>query len=90
MAISSAPTLLVNQDSAPDFYRPFIVQGKDGLQFSNEIRDLIMFEYHDARNPNEFPNVDLIVARDLLSFLAPEEQEVLMELADIITDILLL
>lgn len=78
LAISGAPNLLFNHDEVPEFYDPYLQEGKEGLQFTGDIKDLIMFEYHDVRNPGDFPKVDLIIARDVLSFLAPEEQEKLI------------
>ncbi len=78
MAISAAPNLVFRHDEIPEYFDPFVQEGKEGLQCTTEIKDLIMFEYHDARNSADFPNVDLIVARDVLSFMKPDEQEILI------------
>ncbi|MCK5196959.1 MAG: chemotaxis protein CheR, partial [Spirochaetales bacterium] len=34
----------------------------------------VLFEYHDITHPNTFPEVDIIIARDVLSFLGYSEQ----------------
>ncbi|HOV62276.1 MAG TPA: chemotaxis protein CheW [Spirochaetia bacterium] len=79
LAISMAPNLLFQRHDIPDFYSPYTVEGKNGLQFSQEIKDSILFEYHDVLNPNPFPEVDLILARDILSFLPVINQQLLLK-----------
>lgn len=79
LAISMAPNLLFQRHDIADFYAPYTVEGKNGLQFSQEVKDSILFEYHDVLNPNPFPEVDLILARDLLSFLSLANQQRLLK-----------
>ena len=38
-----------------------------------------MFEYHDCSNTNALPPVDIVLARDVLSFLAPDVQKKLAD-----------
>ncbi|MBN2049977.1 MAG: chemotaxis protein CheW [Spirochaetales bacterium] len=79
LAISGAPNLIFQPEDVPSYCDAYIIEGKEGQQFAPEIKDLIMFEYHDVRNSVEFPAVDLIVARDVLSFLTAVEQEKLIK-----------
>jgi purine-binding chemotaxis protein CheW len=72
--ISNAPNMTFEIDDVPEDFREFLVKGKSGYSFSQVIRDMVMFEYHDVLNANPMPDVDLVVCRDLLSFLAPTEQ----------------
>lgn len=74
LRISTAPNLVFHNDEVPPFYEPYLVEAKNGVAFSSEIKDAILFEYHDVRNANAVPNVDIIVARDLVSFLTPKQQ----------------
>ncbi len=83
LSVSSAPNLVFQAESVPESFEGYIVPGKNGYSFSQEIRDLIVFEFHDVRHHNTIPEVDLIVARDVLSFLEPAEQEsVLSQFSD--------
>ena len=51
--------------------------------FSPEIKDIVMFEYHDVTNTNTVPNADLIFCRDVLSFLPEDVQDsVLLDFED--------
>jgi purine-binding chemotaxis protein CheW len=59
----------------PEFLRGFMVRGKNGYSFSQEIKDSILFEYHDILNGNQIPDVDIILARDFLSFVSLQSQE---------------
>ena len=40
---------------------------------------MILFEYHDCTHQNTVPDADIILARDILSFLKPEKQTALLE-----------
>jgi purine-binding chemotaxis protein CheW len=75
LAISSAPNMVFDLDDVPEFMRGFMVRGKNGYSFSQEIKDSILFEYHDVLNGNQIPEVDIIIARDLLSFVSVQDQE---------------
>ncbi len=77
--VSSAPGLYFQKSEVPESMRRYLVEGKSGYQFNSEIKDSILFEYHDVLNQNPFPEVDVILARDVLSFLQPEDQERLLE-----------
>ena len=73
--ISNAPLLSVPADVAKDWYAPYISKKANGEAiFTQEIRDSIMFEYHDCANNNTLPPIDIIFARDVLSF-QPEKAQ---------------
>jgi len=74
MAISQAPSMVFQLDEVPEYCRSFMVRGSSGYSFNQEIKDAILFEYHDIANDNALPDLDIILARDLLSFLSLEDQ----------------
>jgi purine-binding chemotaxis protein CheW len=74
LSISSAPNLVFDMEELPDYCREFTIKGKNGYSFSQDLKDSIMFEYHDVLNANPFPELDIVLARDLLSFLSPADQ----------------
>ncbi len=74
MSISNAPNLIVDKQNLPEYMDGHVIPVNDKFQFSQELKDIILFEYHDITHPNTFPEVDIIVARDILSFLAYSDQ----------------
>jgi len=74
MAVSQAPNMTYELEEVPDYCRPFVVRGKTGYSFNQLIKDSIVFEYHDITNDNTLPEVDMILVRDVLSFLPEQEQ----------------
>ncbi|MFW5768463.1 MAG: CheR family methyltransferase [Spirochaetota bacterium] len=79
LSISSAPGIVFSDEEVPKMLKPFLTEGKNGFQFSGEIKDAILFEYHNVVHENPFPPVDLIFARDLLSFLEVKDQEKILD-----------
>jgi purine-binding chemotaxis protein CheW len=78
MSISTAPNMIFDLDEVPEYARGFMVRGRNGYSFNQVIKDSITFEYHDVLNDNLLPEVDIILARDLLSFMSAQEQEKLL------------
>ena len=74
LEISTAPALVFQKARTPACYDNYLVETGNGLQFSTEIKEMILFEYHDIVNDNHVPPMDLVVARDLLSFFSSENQ----------------
>ncbi|MDR1419940.1 MAG: chemotaxis protein CheW [Treponema sp.] len=74
MAISQAPNMIFDLEEMPEYCRAFMVKGKNGYSFDQEIKDAVVFEYHDILNDNPLPELDMIVARDILSYLTPQDQ----------------
>jgi purine-binding chemotaxis protein CheW len=74
MAISQAPNMVFNLDEVPEYCRAFMVSGKNGYSFNQAIKDSIIFEYHDILHENAIPDLDIILIRDVLSFLSANDQ----------------
>ncbi|MBB6479150.1 chemotaxis protein CheW [Spirochaeta isovalerica] len=74
ISVASAPGLLFQKNSVPDFYQEFMVESNSGLQFQNSMKDLIMFEFRDLENLEVFSRLDMVIIRDVLSFLKVELQ----------------
>ncbi len=80
LAISNAPMLAVPDDINDGIYGPYLTKTVSGaLTFSKEIKDMILFEYHDCANQNTLPDIDIILARDVLSFMNSKTQQFLIE-----------
>ncbi|MDR2630804.1 MAG: chemotaxis protein CheW [Spirochaetaceae bacterium] len=75
MAISQAPNMVFDLDEVPEHCRKFMVRGRNGYSFNQAIKDSLLFEYHDVLNENPLPELDIILARDLLSFFSVPDQE---------------
>ncbi|MDR0710439.1 MAG: chemotaxis protein CheW [Spirochaetaceae bacterium] len=75
MAISQAPNQVFDLEELPEYCRPFMVSGKNGYSFNQVIKDSVVFEYHDILNDNPLPDLDFVLARDILSFLSVRDQE---------------
>jgi len=74
--VSNAGLMSVPANLASDWYSPYLTKKANGeYTFSQEIKDSIMFEYHDCKNTNALPMVDIIFARDILSLLDEKAQE---------------
>jgi len=81
LAISGAPMLTVPQELQDTVYGKFLVKGTTGAySFNKEIKDMVLFEYHDCVHQNAVPDVDIILARDVLSYLTvPNQTSILSE-----------
>ncbi len=76
LAVSNASLISVPADLASGWYGPYLTKKANGdYTFSQEIKESILFEYHDCRNTNALPMVDVIFARDILSLLDAAAQE---------------
>jgi purine-binding chemotaxis protein CheW len=78
MAISSAPNMIFELEDVPEYCRAYMTKGKNGYSFSTVIKDSILFEYHDVLNENPLPELDIILARDLISFITEPQQGKIM------------
>jgi purine-binding chemotaxis protein CheW len=79
MSISQAPNMVFDLEDVPEYCRAFMVRGRSGYSFNQAIKDSVLFEYHDVLNENPLPELDIILIRDLLSFLALPDQERIIE-----------
>jgi len=75
MAVSQAPNMAFELEELPEYCRSFMVHGSNGYVFNKVIKDSIVFEYHDIINENAVPELDIILIRDVLSFLPAQDQE---------------
>ena len=76
ISVSNAPLMSVPDTAASDWYAPFLSKKANGeYTFTQDVKDSIMFEYHDCRHTNPLPAIDIIFARDLLSLLPQSGQE---------------
>ena len=79
MAVSQAPNMVFDNDDVPNYCKPYMVRGKTGYSFNQEIKDSIIFEYHDVVHDSTLPDLDIILVRDILSYLPEEDQDRLVE-----------
>ncbi len=79
LSISTAPNLVFPQHEVPADCRDSLVSGRNGYSFGPAIKDLIVFEYHDVLHDSTVPEVDMILARDVLSYMKPSDQTALVE-----------
>ena len=75
MAISQAPNMIFDLGNVPEYCKAFLVKGRSGYTFNQEIKDSIVFEYHDILHENPLPELDIILIRDVLSFFPEQEQK---------------
>ena len=76
LGVSNASLLSVPASVEGSWLSPYLTKKANGEStFNQEIKDSIMFEYHDCKNTNVLPMLDVIFARDFLSFLDIKSQE---------------
>ena len=76
LSVSNAALMSIPAKLATDWYGSYLTKKANGeYTFSQDIKDSIMFEYHDCKNANALPMVDVIFARDILSLLDDKAQE---------------
>ena len=76
LSVSNASLISIPSELVSDWYSPYLTKKANGdYTFSQEIKDSIMFEYHDCKNTNALPMVDIVFARDILSLLDEKSQE---------------
>ena len=72
--VSTAPNLTLDGPAVPSLYEPYVVQNDASCSFRNDIRQMVLFEFSDVRHTGTIPPCDIIVIRDLLSFLPERDQ----------------
>ena len=76
LGVSNASLLTVPASLEGTWLSPYLTKKANGENtFAQEIKDSIMFEYHDCKNTNVLPMLDVIFARDFLSFVDTKSQE---------------
>ena len=75
LSVSNAPMMTVPEADASGWISSYMAKTASGENtFNQQIKDSIMFEYHDCQHTNALPMIDLIFARDLLSLLNKDAQ----------------
>ena len=75
LSVSNAPLMNLTDEASNGWYQPYTVRTVSGdYTFNKDIKDSIMFEYHDCMNTNNLPPIDIFFARDLLAFLPEGSQ----------------
>jgi purine-binding chemotaxis protein CheW len=79
--IASAPTLTLPKEGVPSFYvsAGFVKAADAGYQFIPAVRESIVFEYTESLARMEDIAADLIISRDVISYLQPEAQKMLLD-----------
>jgi len=71
--------LTISQADAEGWLSPFVSKNASGsFTFNQQIKDSILFEYHDCQHTNAMPMIDLVFSRDLLSLLPDEARSSVM------------
>ena len=79
LSVSNAPLMNLTDEASNDWYQPYTTRTVTGdYTFKKEIKDSIMFEYHDCVNNNSLPPIDIVFARDLLAFLPENSQKTVL------------
>ena len=79
LSVSNASLMSIPAKLADDWYGPYLSKKANGdYTFNEEIKESVMFEYHDCKNANALPMVDIVFARDLISLLDEESQKMLI------------
>ncbi|MBN2736251.1 MAG: chemotaxis protein CheW [Spirochaetales bacterium] len=81
LEISMATNIVLQKAQIPAWINNggFIQDGSGGKVFTKAVKDALYFEFHDIKHKNMVPNMNLIVARDLLSYLEPEGQKKVLD-----------
>ena len=74
MSISQAPNMNFELEEVPEHCRGLMTRGRAGYSFNQDIKDSIVFEYHDVLHDNPLPELDIILIRDVLSFIQVQDQ----------------
>jgi len=64
LSVSNAALLSVPNNLVDDWYGPYLTK-----------KESVMFEYHDCKNTNALPMVDVVFARDVISLLDESAQQ---------------
>ncbi len=82
LQVSAASGLSFSSRTIPEFFQPFVIEGVNAFSFSEEVRTSIIFEFSDLAHATTVPAADVVLIRDVLSFMDPREQKRLLGLLD--------
>ena len=80
-AMAAAQSLTLERAEIPDYLlrSRSLSAARGGYAFSRRISEMIVFSFADILSPIEFPPADLIVARDVLSYVGEDEQRQVLD-----------
>ena len=79
LSVANAPQMTVTDKISTDWYQPYLTKTVSGeWTFNKEIKDMILFEYHDCAHTNNLPDIDIVFARDILAFLPDASQQTML------------
>src|SRR5689334_7057306 len=70
----------VLNDLPPDFRERFFESVDHGYRVSKKLRQVVIFGQQDISRGGPFPRIDLVTCRNLLIYLKPELQQVVLDL----------
>jgi purine-binding chemotaxis protein CheW len=79
LRISSAPDLVFEPGDVPARWQDHVVSGRTGFTFETRVKDAILFEFSDVLHTGGMPRMDMVVARDLLSYHREDEQRRILD-----------
>ena len=78
--VSNAGLMTIPAELSNEWFGKYLtMKANNEYTFNQEIKDSIMFEYQDCKNTNVLPMVDVIFARDILSYLDVNAQNTILE-----------
>lgn len=78
--VSNAGLMTIPAELSNEWFGKYLtMKANNEYTFNQEIKDSVMFEYHDCKNTNVLPMVDVIFARDILSYLDVNAQNTILE-----------
>lgn len=79
LSVSNAPMLTIPPEISGSWYKQFLTKTvSGGYTFIQEVKDMVMFGYHDCMNTDSMQPLDIIFARDIISFLKEDSQAALI------------
>lgn len=79
LCVSNAPLLTVPAEYANTWYGPYLSKTVSGeYTFAPDIKESVLFEYHDCLHTNSMPDVNIIFCRDVMSFMNEQSQEAVL------------
>ena len=79
LGVSNAALITVPESEVDGWFSSFLTKTASGsYAFSKQIKDSIMFEYHDCRHANALPMTDIVFTRDLLSLFDEESLKLVL------------
>lgn len=82
LEVSSAPNLTVDSSQIHGDLDQWLVEGKSGFTFKQELKDSILFEYSDAMHNPGMPKMNVVAMIDVVSFMEEKDQQRIFSIAE--------